>query len=341
MILKTSLFCTTASIDPGTGGGNVCRHEMLALKSATNLKLVLDRKRIAPGIYGQPDSPFLYDYFASELIPESGIDIAHFNGNPFRLCVKKLHSQGSKIVVSVPAHNLELSIDERQRLNIEYPHRHMTDPFLWCLYTEHIREADTVVCPSFRSAEYITAKLGLRNDVRVIPHGTDLPKRVKPFPDGFKVGHVSVVGADKGQIYLVKAWDSLKLPDARLILAGLGTENWGGLGYVKNPQVVYDSCHVYVQPSVTEAFGLPVLEAMVAGRPVIVTAEVGAAELIKEGYEGFIVPIRDPASIANRITYFHENPKEIGRMGRNARKKAEKYSWKRVRKQYEQLYASI
>lgn len=278
------------------------------------------------------------DYFASCKIEELNIDLAIFNGNPWGLTVKKL--KPAKIIVDVPAHNLELSIEEFHRIGLQYNHVHMTDPYLWRCYTEHIRLADVVLCPSKLSAEYITRKLGLINRVVVIPHGCTLPSETKPLPEIFTVAHVGVNGPDKGQIFLVKAWNSLRL-NARILLAGYGTEYLGGLGHIDDVRSIYEQCSVYVQPSVTEGFGIPLLEAMAHGRPVIATEGCGSCELVEDGKEGFIVPIRSPEALANGIRYFSDNPNEVKRMGINARAKAEKYEWSKIEKRYEELYASV
>jgi len=337
---------TTANIGKGTGGGNVAYYESMALRNVTLKCLVLERRDISPTKWGLPDNEFLYDYFAYQLLRnEIEVDIAHFNGNPFGLTAKKLKENGAKIFVSVPAHNLELSIEEFEHLGIKYPFVHMTNPYLWELYTEHIRIADVIISPSWYSARYIKEKLKLENMIEVIPHGTEIPSTFPPYPQIFTVAHIGVNGPDKGQIYLVKAWNKLiteGLKDAKILLAGHGTETWGGLGYIENPKMVYEQCSVYVQPSVTEGFGIPVLEAMAHGRPVIVTEGCGSSEIVDDKKDGFVVPIRDPDALAEKIRYFYEHPEAISIMGINARKKVEQnFSWDKIRKKYEELYHEV
>lgn len=340
--MKTSIFCTTATTEKGTGGGRVSYHELLALKRATEVKKVLSQRHLYPPNRGLTNSPFLIDYLAFSLLGDIRVDVAMFNGNPFGLTANKLQRNGTKIIVDVPAHNLEVSVEEFRRRGFEYPHKHMTDPFLWSLYTRHIKNADVVLCPSRLSADYIMEKLDLKKDVVVIPHGCDLPPEAPDFPERFTVGHLGINGPDKGQAYLVQAWRGLSLKDASAIIAGYGTEVWGpfciGLGYISEVPSFYKSCTIYVQPSVTEGFGMPVLEVMANGRSVIVTEGVGASELVEDGKDGFVVPIRDPKAIAEKILYFYNSPSEVDRMGRNARQKAMRYTWDKIEKQYEDLY---
>lgn len=363
-----SLFATTSEVKPGSGGGIVSYNIALALKEATNLVRILcdgetdiaKSKNINPTNYAQPNVPFLWDYFATQFaIP---VDIAHFRGDPFGLTAEKIKflNPNAKIIVDVPAHNLELSIEEFHRWGYCYPFLHMLDDFLWKIYASHVGKADVVVVPSTLSAKYVELSKTFRKvflhkpEIKIIPHGTELPKEIPPKPDDkFRVIHLGACGFDKGQIYLLQAWKKLNLKDAELLIAGYGTESWDvfiksnkienayALGKLDDLKYFYSSGSIYVQPSVTEGWGLPVGEAMAYGKPVIVTEGTGAKDMVTENYNGFVVPIRSPDAIAEKIQYFYDNPNEIRRMGRNARTTAINYEWSRIRKRYIDLYKSF
>jgi glycosyltransferase involved in cell wall biosynthesis len=324
--LKKAVYVTTAKPSEGSGGGVVALHEIKAL----NPSLVVSMSE---------QSPFLNDYFCLWKIKnEAPFELAHFYGTPFGLAAEYLKKQGAKILATVPAHNLERSVEEHIKLFGQYPYNHMTDPYLWNIYSHHIKIADTVICPSKMSADYIKQKLALTKDPTIIRHGCNLPKEPAPLPEIFTVGHLSQVGPDKGQIYLVQAWNSLKLPNARIFIAGQGTEQLGGAGYIPDEKAFHNSISILVQPSVTEGYGIPVLSAMANARPVIVTEGAGVHEIVENGKEGFVVPIRDPLILAEKIRYFHEHPDEIKRMGQNARVKAQHFSWDRIEKEYQKAY---
>lgn len=70
----------------------------------------------------------------------------------------------------------------------------------------------------------------------------------------------------------------------------------------------------------------------------IVSEGVGAKDMVEDGRDGFIVPIRDPDAIIEKLQYFMDNPLEVRRMGHNARITAEKYSWSKIEKMYEALF---
>ncbi|GAJ12465.1 unnamed protein product, partial [marine sediment metagenome] len=191
-------------------------------------------------------------------------------------------------------------------------------------------------------------------NVVVIPHGVTLPKQVKPIPEKFDCAYIGAVDPDKGLIYLINAWGMLNYPDSRLILAGGGTEtlepfirqlNDKGqfllLGRVPDVAEIYSACSVYIQPSPTEGFGIEVLEAMAHGRPVIVSEGAGASDLVEDSVTGFVVPIRDPAAIADRINWFRNNREKIPEMGQKARREARNFTWDKIRRQYARIFLSL
>jgi glycosyltransferase involved in cell wall biosynthesis len=50
---------------------------------------------------------------------------------------------------------------------------------------------------------------------------------------------------------------------------------------------------------------------------------------VRDGKEGFIVPIREVKALEEKILYLYENEKEAKKMGRSARKNAEQYTWEK------------
>ena len=71
---------------------------------------------------------------------------------------------------------------------------------------------------------------------------------------------------------------------------------------------------VLIFPSLFEGFGLVVTEALSQGIPVIATDHTCAPDIIQEGREGFIVPIRAPQAIAEKLIYLNENPDKLREM---------------------------
>jgi glycosyltransferase involved in cell wall biosynthesis len=83
------------------------------------------------------------------------------------------------------------------------------------------------------------------------------------------------------------------------------------------------ACHVYVLPSYHEGMPRTVLEAMSTGRPILTTTAPGCKETVIQGENGFLVPVRDAASLAERMIWFIEHRDQWQRMGQASRRMAE------------------
>jgi glycosyltransferase involved in cell wall biosynthesis len=98
---------------------------------------------------------------------------------------------------------------------------------------------------------------------------------------------------------------------------------------IVDPLKYYQKAHIYILPSLGDPFPRTTLEAMSCGLPVIISDMVGAKDIVENGKEGFIIPARSVSAIADKIQYFYDNPSEIKRMGMNARRKAEQFTWEK------------
>jgi glycosyltransferase involved in cell wall biosynthesis len=192
--------------------------------------------------------------------------------------------------------------------------------------------------------------------VFVLPYGADLNQfqKVERSDDVFRILYVGQVTLRKGVHYLLEALAGLNLKDAELLIIGhidptirplLGRWNGTFRHIASVPKIelarYYSSSSVLVLPSLEEAFGLVVLEAMACGVPVIVSSEVGASEVIADGVEGFVVPDRDVGALRERIRFLYENAAARGRMGDAALRCAKGSTWEaygdRVRRFYERV----
>ena len=78
---------------------------------------------------------------------------------------------------------------------------------------------------------------------------------------------------------------------------------------------LYATCDMLVQPSLREAFGLAVVEAMAAGKPVVATEVGGHVDTVARGETGFLVPPADPAALAAAVLRLARDPGLRARMG--------------------------
>ena len=169
------------------------------------------------------------------------------------------------------------------------------------------------------------------------------PMNCEEFPqadfkaDRFRISYVGLIEPWKGFQYLVEAFHQLNRRDAELVL-------WGGTGsrpvsqYLaeqtqRNPAIqmravevrqlgygeVYAKSSVLVHPSLSDGFGYVVAEAMASGIPVVVTENTGAADLVVDGENGFVVGLRDVEGLRERLLFLANNPGRLQAMGSAAR----------------------
>ncbi|MCD8535866.1 MAG: glycosyltransferase [Verrucomicrobia bacterium] len=106
------------------------------------------------------------------------------------------------------------------------------------------------------------------------------------------------------------------------------------MGYSK----VYGQMSVFVHPSLADGFGYVVFEAMACGRPVIVTENTGAADIVQDGINGFIVPIRDSQAILEKLHLLRNSPELRQKMGEAARISAQNLTFEKFRQNLRQAH---
>lgn len=102
-------------------------------------------------------------------------------------------------------------------------------------------------------------------------------------------------------------------------------------GEVRDVRPHMAGCHVYVLPSYREGTPRTVLEAMATGRPIITTDAPGCRETVTDGENGFLVPVKNSAALAQAMRRFIVSPQLIPLMGMRSREIAEhKYDVRKV-----------
>jgi len=94
-------------------------------------------------------------------------------------------------------------------------------------------------------------------------------------------------------------------------------------GYVENPFSLMQTSDVLLMCSENEAFGRVTIEGMLAGKPVIGARSGGTAELIRDGFNGYLYTPKDYRELAEKVYYLFEHPDDTRLMGENAKKWAE------------------
>jgi glycosyltransferase involved in cell wall biosynthesis len=104
----------------------------------------------------------------------------------------------------------------------------------------------------------------------------------------------------------------------------------------------YSLGSVLVLPSVEEGLGRVQVQAMACGVPVIATTHTGIEDVLTDGREGFIVPIRDAAAIRERLEWMLAHPEERARMGEAALARAATFQgWQAYGEAVERMYLGL
>ncbi|MEA3411742.1 MAG: glycosyltransferase family 4 protein [Pseudomonadota bacterium] len=103
----------------------------------------------------------------------------------------------------------------------------------------------------------------------------------------------------------------------------------------------YRKADVLINPSLSESFGMSLIEAMACGVPVIATDVGGMAEIVQNRITGLIVPHSDPDALSDGIGHLVSDPDSAGAMGKAGRRRAkEHYSWDKIVADLESSYRS-
>jgi len=88
----------------------------------------------------------------------------------------------------------------------------------------------------------------------------------------------------------------------------------------------YASCTAFISPSLSEGFCLPIIEAAMFSKPLVVTDVGSLPELVTNGENGFIVPVGDVDMLADKLYQLAVNKKLRNKLGKKARERAEKFT---------------
>ena len=229
--------------------------------------------------------------------------------------------------------------------------------------TFSINESDVVTSVS-ESLKRDTLRLfNVDKDIKVIPNFIGLQKteRVSPCKrsvmasaDELIVTHISNFRKVKRVDDVVRVFYGIQqqLP-AKLIMVGDGPEReiadqlCKDLGIKKKVLFLGNTSDIdrilcftdlFLLPSESESFGLSALEAMAAGVPVVSSNAGGLSEVNEEGVSGYLCPIGDVQTMAEKAIYILSDKDRLEQFKQNARKVAARFDEEKIIPMYEALY---
>ena len=238
------------------------------------------------------------------------------------------------------------------------------------------RWSDQVVCNSHATAHtFMRHHPDLWRKLTVVHNGID-PERLSPLPDSASARQrlgwpeevpialvLGRINAWKGQGLALEAFRLLanKQPDLRLAIVGGtadGAEHWqealnreieaSGLSdrVLRHPfdaQVseFFSACDLLIVPSTRpEPFGLVLLEAFAAGKPVLAAGHGGPLEIVQAGHSGECFEPSNPHALARALQSLVQNRKGLAMMGARAKRRGqEEFSLDAYRQGFEEVYS--
>jgi glycosyltransferase involved in cell wall biosynthesis len=224
---------------------------------------------------------------------------------------------------SHPSQFWKIMSEEHQRWGCTYPpvsHAHYRRSLAM------MKEVDWVMAPSSFVEDSFVQNGFFAKKIARIPYATDLnvfqvaEKRTPDRP--FTVINTGGLSLRKGTPYLLEALRILKrqVPELRIlltrqisdsirpILARFSdlTSEWSSTLPQQQLAKRLQSADLFILPSLEEGMARTALEAMACGLPVILTPNTGSSDLVEEGINGSIVPIRSPEEIVDKALFWRE-----------------------------------
>lgn len=104
---------------------------------------------------------------------------------------------------------------------------------------------------------------------------------------------------------------------------------------------LYQKADVLILPSLSEAFGLVLLEAMACGTPVVASNVGGIPNVVKDGIVGFLIPPKDSQAIAKKTLMILKNEEIREKMRINCLEWVKNFSWEKIAEKYIEIYRKI
>ncbi len=212
------------------------------------------------------------------------------------------------------------------------------------------RLAERIMVASSFTKDTLVRKGIIASSISVVPYGVDVEKfserTVQGKLDGpLRVAFVGSVIQRKGISYLLDAISKIGHKHVQLTFYTRGFVDYSLLkeyseGYVNlrigcsNHEIVsaLKSSDIFILPSLAEGFGHVIAEAMAVGLPVIASENTMARDIVTDGDEGFVIPIRSSEAIQDRLEWAIKNRAILFDMGIASSKTIRAYTWEAFRK---------
>lgn len=289
-------------------------------------------------IFGNPQYFFaeLFDRQAAKKIKPCDVFVGWSSGALHSM--RRAKELGAKTVVERGSSHIEYQNEvlkqEYDRWGIQplagsLPHPRIIEKEL-CEYSE----ADAIAVPSLFVKKTFVEKGMPEKKLLHVPYGVDLSLfyQISKTDSVFRIIFVGGMTIRKGVHYLLQVFHELNLPNAELLLIGAlhdelkpffkkykGSFRW--IPHVAHEQLYqyYSQSSIFAISSIEEGLALVQPQAMACGLPVLATENAGARDIIRNGIDGYIIPIRNNDALKEKILHMYDNPDLCRSMGASAK----------------------
>ena len=236
------------------------------------------------------------------------------------------------------------------------------------------RDAAAIICVSRKEQELVAAKYPGKK-VIYLENGVDVEHfasgKAQNFRDEFGLGNEKIIlcvasfNPQKNQLFLLESFKKIhKLrPDCKLAMIGTVYDQTYYneiLAKIKDynlensviliPNLPFDSetlldayaaCDIFVLPSLYEPFGIVILEAWAAGKPVACSGTGGMKYFVRDNENALIFDKDSPEDAAEKISHIFDDEDQAARLVATGKVTAEKHSWEAVSRKLISLYEEL
>jgi glycosyltransferase involved in cell wall biosynthesis len=225
--------------------------------------------------------------------------------------------------------------------------------------TQSLRHADLVLMRNSEERKHVEEVLGISPDkIHTVPYGIpdyflDLPfVSIADEDTTIRIAQVSTFIPRKGIKFSIAALNNIlsNYPNVEMSFLGTACKQCTNVEEVYAnfdldirdrikviPRYSHETLpellkgyHIKLFPSLSEAFGMALIEAMACGLAPITTAAGGPLDIISDRHDGWLVPLRDSKSLEVALEKLIGDRRELNRLRQNAYHKAQTYSWRSI-----------
>jgi glycosyltransferase involved in cell wall biosynthesis len=290
-------------------------------------------------LQSQPDSFFLqrFDRIAAGKIPEDTDIAVAWSSAALRVLQRAKVLNAKAILERNSTHIVfqkDILIDEYARVGLR---PQIPNPRIIERELEEYETADYICVPStFAYRSYVEYGVPAAK-VFTVPFGVDHHSfyPVAKQDSTFRIIHCGSLSIRKGVHYLLRAFHELRLKDAELWLIGpMSGEIAPYLNQYGGPNVhvrgtfpqaelykEYSQGSVFSIASIEEGFAMVISQAMACGLPVVCTTNTTGEDIVRDGIDGYVLPIRDVEALKARLALLHSDQERCRAMGQSARQR--------------------